>query len=307
MPQELRKWDGKEWQEHMLSLLRIRYGVRDFQALPDNHGGDFGLEGYSTDGCAYQCYAPQEPLSTYDRYVKHRDKITEDIVKFAGNRKSLSKVFGRLKISRWILLVPEHDSAQLNQHAETKAAEVRSKNLPYVARNFRIHIGSDKDFTKERQVLFGNGATQLRLPLQPIQSAVIDEWATAHADLIETLTSKLKKIPNLQTPEQVEKFRAEFLRHYLAGENLLSLLHEQYPEVFERIHKCKSDRENFLATDSLLIQDTPNKLLADILQDFTSEIENTVKGLDKSEVRKIAYSSIADWLLRCPLDFPSHQ
>jgi hypothetical protein len=65
----IRGWEGNDWQEHVLTLLRSHYDPGQFQDVPDNHVGDFGIEGYSLDGCVYQCYAAQEPLSTNARYL----------------------------------------------------------------------------------------------------------------------------------------------------------------------------------------------------------------------------------------------
>ena len=60
--------DGNEWQQLICRLLIHRYGLQ-FEMVPDGHGGDLGIEGFSRDGCAYQCYAPDEPISVAERYI----------------------------------------------------------------------------------------------------------------------------------------------------------------------------------------------------------------------------------------------
>src|SRR5437870_4568866 len=90
----IRGWEGNDWQEHVLTLLRSHYDPGQFQDVPDNHVGDFGIEGYSLDGCVYQCYAAQEPLSPNARYEAQRDKITTDLTKFIDNHVDLEKVLG---------------------------------------------------------------------------------------------------------------------------------------------------------------------------------------------------------------------
>src|SRR5580704_2897009 len=146
-------------------LLRLHYGPGQFVDVPAKHGGDFGIEGFSRDGCAYQCYAAEEPLATNDLYEKQRDKITMDLFKFVKNRLHLIKLFTTTKISRWILMVPRFESTRLIQHAGKKAEEVRASNLPYVVVDFQVCVETDDLFAVERAALLKNGLTQVSLPL----------------------------------------------------------------------------------------------------------------------------------------------
>src|SRR5690349_8707017 len=104
--------DGATWERRVKGWLRLRY-PGEFEELPADHGGDFGIEGFSRDGIAYQCYAPKSRLKAKDLYENQRTKITEDINKFIKNSNNLSKVFKGLKIHSWWLVVPEHKSAKL--------------------------------------------------------------------------------------------------------------------------------------------------------------------------------------------------
>jgi hypothetical protein len=70
-------------------------------------------------------------------YMKAAHKMSADIRKFCKNQQDLRTLFGTTVISRWIFVVPRHDSAKLAQHAQIKAAEVRAKGLPYASRDLR--------------------------------------------------------------------------------------------------------------------------------------------------------------------------
>jgi hypothetical protein len=50
---------GDEWQELVIKLLYLRYGA-DLMEVLDDHGGDGGIEALSLDGCAFQCYFPED-------------------------------------------------------------------------------------------------------------------------------------------------------------------------------------------------------------------------------------------------------
>ena len=84
-------WDPDSWQKYVLNLLILRYGLKEFVYVPDRHTGDFGIEGFSRDGCAYQCYAAREPLETDVLYQKQRNKMSADIRKFYANQSDLQK------------------------------------------------------------------------------------------------------------------------------------------------------------------------------------------------------------------------
>ena len=55
-----RDWKGDEWQEFALQLVQRRHGAENVQVVPDKVKGDAGLEFFTTCGCLYQCYAPEE-------------------------------------------------------------------------------------------------------------------------------------------------------------------------------------------------------------------------------------------------------
>lgn len=145
----VRFWEGEEWEKHIQLLLKRHYGPGNYQEVPAKHVGDFGIEGYSINGCAYQCYATQEPCTTQQRYDAQRDKITTDIGKFIRNEPELVKLFGGTLIRRWILIVPVSESASLVQHASKKSKEVLRAGLPYVSDDFKVIIDTDSCFAKE--------------------------------------------------------------------------------------------------------------------------------------------------------------
>src|SRR5678815_4735884 len=104
MPKETHIWSGDEWQERVCLWLSIRHR-EDWVSVPDSHGGDFGIEGFTRSGLAYQCYAAHGLPNVADLYEKQRRKMTADIKKFCENCDELKKIFGTTKIKRWILVV----------------------------------------------------------------------------------------------------------------------------------------------------------------------------------------------------------
>ena len=115
------QFDGDEWQDFVVTLLGLKYG-EDLFEVPDEHGGDGGIEAYTSSGLAFQCYAPEGNLLPADIAKKHKDKIYDDTCKFCSRVKELSSLFADTKIRRWILIVPHHCSKEVVKYCHTRAA-----------------------------------------------------------------------------------------------------------------------------------------------------------------------------------------
>ncbi|MBL9022999.1 MAG: hypothetical protein JNL21_12425 [Myxococcales bacterium] len=284
-----------------MRLLKLRYAIADFQEIPDRHRGDYGIEGFSRDGRAYQCYSPTEPLTTNARYEAQRDKMSADIKKFVDNQDALTKVLGTTAISRWVFAVPTFDSGPLVQHGEKKAAEVRALRRSYVAPDFCIAIVTEEDFEPERARLLRLGLDQVALQAKPIDPAASASWATAHSPLLAVLTTKLSRLPGGATTSGPLQHR--LIGHYLQGQEVLDMLKAEHAELFEVALRTKAGRESFLETHCLITPDSPQKLLAATLQEFKRELMR-FEVMTEQMAEALAYEAVADWLMRCPLDFP---
>jgi hypothetical protein len=305
MGEVIHTYEGRDWEAKIQKLLKLRYKLGDYQEIPDKHVGDFGLEGFSRDGCAFQCYAAEEPVSTQELYEKQRKKIAQDIKKFIDNRKQLEKIFDGVSIHYWLLVVPRFDSAQLVAYARSKAEEVRLAKLPYVADDFHIGIVTDENFAPEIQTLARSGGIQLELPLADPDPKELEEWAKNNSPSISTMDRKIKNIKTLTSQKQRSKFRDEMIRHFLVGQNALSRLKTTYPDLYEEVVKLKDEKESFLVVESLLSADPPNKTLTDTITTFTNTLEAKLPGVAGKAAKTFAFEAASDWLLRCPLDFPA--
>lgn len=299
----MRNWEGDEWEDYIQLLLQKHYGLGNYQAVPAKHGGDFGIEGYSTDGCAYQCYAAQEPLSTKQRYEHQRDKITTDIGKFISNKSDLIKLFGNTVIQRWILVVPISESALLMQHASKKTQEVLDAGLPYVSSDFKIVIVTDSCFEKEVQELANIGVIDVVLADVEITPDVRDSWISENDGLVGNLNQKAQKIPKLESEDKIKAFVNLIVSHYLRGQNSLEQFNENYPDIYARLNNCKRSYENQLATLSLINSNPAPQHLNEALEKYKIELGNAAGSLPSTVVQNLAWEGISDWLMRCPLDF----
>ncbi|MPY19076.1 hypothetical protein [Paenibacillus glucanolyticus] len=301
----LKTWEGLEWQKHIQLLLKRHYGPDSYQDIPDKHVGDYGLEGYSPRDCvAFQCYAAEEPLTTEELYKKQRSKISSDIKKFIENKDDLKGVFGDIKIRSWVLVVPRHESALLLKHAEKKASEVKIAKLPYVDDSFRINIATEENFAVEAATLRQNNLSMIDVN-KTIDDEELEQWVTKQkGDLIVNLERKINKITHIRLSKRESLFRNEMIKRFIEGQNIITSLHDNYPDIYNSLLKCKGNREKFLALESLINQDVPATMLKDSLGRYTDELTGAVKGVTPQTIERLVYEGVADWLMRCPLDFP---
>lgn len=294
---------GDEWQEWANRILSVHYGPTEYQQVPDRDRGDAGLEGFTRrDGHAYQAYGCEEPIATAERYEKQRDKMTQDIGKFINNHAVLTRIFGGVKITRWALFVPHCDSKEIVAHASKKTAEVKAATLPYVDASFQVCVCQQCDFSVAEAQLLNAGQRRLQIPADPRTPEEIAAWTQQNQGPSQVLADKLTRLPTLATDELRQKFQSQVLDWYLKGQEILDAL-RAYPETFAKVKAAKSHRESFLVT-GIVGGLTPQDHLMQSINDLRESLEQEVKELHRFSSESLAHEAVADWLLRCPLDFP---
>jgi hypothetical protein len=294
---------GEDWQNWANQILNVHYGPTEYQEVPDHDRGDAGLEGFTRgDGHAYQAYGCEEPISTSERYEKQRIKMTNDIGKFIENRPTLTRIFGTVQVTRWILFVPHYDSKEIVSHAAKKTAEVKAAALPYVADSFQVCVCQQSDFSVAESQLLSSAQRQLRISAEAPTPQQIVEWNQANQGPSQVLADKLLRLPTLSSVEVRTKFHSQVLDWFLKGQEILEGL-RAYPDTFAKVKSAKSHRESFLVT-GMVSGLPPQDHLMRSVNDLREALEQEVRELHRFSSESLAYEAVADWLLRCPLDFP---
>jgi hypothetical protein len=134
----------------------------------------------------------------------------------------------------------------------------------------------------------------------------IDQWANENDKLVSALDKKIRKLPTITSDEHRQEFRHRLLKWYLEGQEILSNL-RQYPDTYEKVIKAKSHRENFLVTTTMLSTGSPSEILIAALQGFLDTVRQEAKEVSKMSSEALAHEAVADWMIRCPLDFPERE
>jgi hypothetical protein len=230
--------------------------------------------------------------------------MTDDINKFINNRELLTTLLGDTQITCWTLLVPRPSLKDLVAHANVKTQEVLAANLPYVAPGFYVTVCDEDHFASERDRLLAYKSDSICIETETPDQATVDIWATTNDSLIQTLNDKLKKLSTCRTESARVKFRHDILIWHVEGQNLLDLLRTRSNTAYEQVVKTKGQFEKRLSSIQM---STPNsaEVFQQTLRDFLSTLQEVVKSLSSTNASSIAHEAVADWLLRCPLDFPN--
>jgi hypothetical protein len=291
--------DGNAWEALVHELMMIRFTPSEYVPVPAKHTGDFGLDGYSYSGQAFQCYRCEEPLEPQERYEKHRDKITADIAKFIRNQSDIEALLGSTTISRWNFVVPLADSALLLRHANKKSGEVLAARLPYVNADFKVHVETALHLRAEL-LAYSIGRKQLELTISEPTTKAIRSFVTTNNALVSNLRRKLAMLKQGDA-NSVDTQAAAMVRSYLRGSNLLDQIRRATPNLwnqFVSLQKSIEDELEFLGA-----QPGDASVLQESLADYRQRLSNVSQALSDENVGRIAQHTVAGVLMRCALDF----
>lgn len=290
---------GLEWQDLCLRVLHEHHGASELVEVPDDDRGDAGLEAFSMSGCAYQCYAPEgEPLTAAQRYNKQRDKMTTDVGKFIDNATKLQGMLPTgLSITRWVLLVPRITTRRLLNHARTLTDRIREAGLAYASADIVVMALTLDAFAGARVAVVSRQLTKMHLPpLDAVDYSAIDDG------LIDTMKIKLAMTAQYADHDRRGKVVNRLLESYVSGQAHRAHVSDHYSELGDRLDEELTDLEDRLAVQYALTETVPDRRLSAVLTDTEKVVEN-VLNTRAMHSRVIAEGQVADWLMRCPLDF----
>jgi hypothetical protein len=298
-PTGFEQLSGDDWQDLCLRVLHEQHPGAELVEVPDDDRGDAGLEAFSLSGCAYQCYAPEgEPLTMAQRYAKQRAKMTADLAKFIDNTTKISALLpAGLTISRWVLLVPRINSRKLVEHAKALTERVREAALPYAATDIVVVALTLDAFERATVAVVSRQLSKLELPpLETIDYSDIDD------ELIAVMNTKLAMTAQYADEEKRSKIVNRLLESYVSGLSHRSHVSDYYSELGDRLELELADLEDRLAVQYALSETVPDRRLNSVLID-TEAVVDEVLNTRAPHSRVIAEGQVADWLMRCPLDF----
>lgn len=300
MRTSLGQMDGNDWEDYCQKLLRLRYS--DYQEVPAQFGGDYGVEGFTRSGLVFQCYCPDEDPSGKELYEYQRDKITKDIKKLVKNAPEIFAL-GAGIIREWHFLTPRYNSHYLLSHCRSKESEVRSKSLPTVDSAFTIYLKTEDDYIGERQIYLGTGEHLVQPSCEEPPLEELEKLLTSDNEIVLNIKMKLEKLA--LAPGQLASLTRQLVGGYVVGQDELETINEKFPSTYKSVVQLKSANQSQLAIQMLSGSDNHGTILRNILQEYEKKLSSDFSGsLSSALIIRLSTEAISDWLGRCPLDFP---
>lgn len=293
----------KDWEKYFKDIVRLHYLPANYRDVPDKHVGDFGIECYTLTGHVFQCYLPEQTADLKKLVDAQRNKINSDIKKFTDtNVVELTKLFGKIRITRWILATSANESAVMAQFCAQKSIEVRDLGISYISDDFEILIHTEIEYPKEVSSLRReNYQMSFEFNDTSLESATV--WISQNSEFLSKLDMKLPKIKS--DPAKLIEIRTFIIQKYLDYQNLMDLLRLEWASIYSVVFNCIQHRENSLIGRFILDdgKTLPGEVIKDEMMKLHNNISEEVKSFKGTDLEKIKWGVIADWLIRCPLDF----
>ncbi|NKC29895.1 hypothetical protein HEQ75_03400 [Roseomonas sp. BU-1] len=298
------QWNPDDWESFAQGLLQWQHGILDLHRMPASHGGDLGIDYYCTrDSVIYQCYAVEEPIDIATRAERQKNKITTDLNKIVAGAAEVAKLFLGKPLRKWVLLVPLHNSKDVNLHCAKKTAEIRATKLSVFDPEFEVCIHDERQFPGKALQDAISRLSNISLSVDMPTKEELAQWEASSPDLLANAAAKLSK--RVEKTE-VETAVAQGVEAFLRGNALIDALRSNAPDLHEKISAAIQYRARLLGFAGPKGGPTPGGILHAEYENLTVAIKETAPSLSQLNAQEIALGTISEWIMRCPLRFPNN-
>lgn len=271
--------DGPQWESFCERMLRHEFGWKNFTSVPHNDRGDHGIEFFTTCGVIFQCYYP-DPKYSMQEHKKHvQKKINDDLKKLEKYKIEIQKMLGSIKISTWVLLIPNIRTRELLKYCKTK--EKNLSQLPYADKDgVTVKIESDDSFPKGSLYSRSCLNEEINLPIQEVDSSRTDIWKTGNSEFYSNICKKTTKITDIG----LERLRNSLIKQYVQIEDLMDAYRDQFPDLHTEVNSIAQVNLEKIKNENLFIRKEPKDIMISLLKTNREAIEKIEKTISKSNV-----------------------
>ena len=302
-------FNGTSWEGMCQIIFKRKFMEVSYQTVKASPG-DFGIEGFTRDGLAFQCYCPEVNVDNKTLYEKQRDKITTDIKKLHDNKEDFIELLGGVKLKKWILVTPRFSHHDLTIHCNDKRDLAKSWGLEFIDPDFEVLVHEADDYAIEIGEYFSS--TDKKFSISPkvedSNEEKLVQWQHTEIDLVKNANEKnivrVEFLVNKSNPDKkVNELTDKNARDYLNGESILRIWQSSQPENHQRFLELIASVEEELKEKCLLNEVDPNTFVSEVATYMETKIRHSFQFLDESTVVRLKNYSISTWILRCPLYF----
>lgn len=290
----------KEWENFCEVMLRQHYGAKNFYPVPDQDGGDLGLEFYTVDGTIFQCYYPEKgiEMSTYKKRIQK--KINDDLNKLKDNEQEILKILDDVQINQWVLLTPENKSKDLITYCNKKKKEVISKDICYIDNaSFKVKVETASSYPDGKLYAQGVYNSAINIPLLTISEDLKNSWLSSHSEFSSNIIRKSSKLMG----EQSENFQGTVVSKYIQIDKFLEQLRDDHPDLHALIEDSARAQLENIRENSLFLSSLDSEFVKTIVDSNKSAFAKHSKFMSDTNVQSLTFGYLSKWIAECYMDF----
>lgn len=310
--------DGDQWESFCHSCLKYRHqkdnykpvNAISYKPIDEKDKGDYGIDGFTATGIAYQCYLPDSNYSQKELYTHLYNKIRTDIFKLEEYKDKLILLFNGIKIKIWNFTTPEIVySTDFHRLVNSYENSIKSLNIPFIDNDFKIGFVDLDNLKLETAIYFKSNSVGLNFETIIPDNETIAEYKNKNENnylvnnAIRKNTELFPKNGKDYTSNIIEKTDAT-IEDYLVGEIIQNQWFETIDTEYERFLELKRTLERRIKNESKVPFEDKNRKIAEIRDLIVDKLGKEFPILlNEAGKEELASSIIAEWLLNCSLDF----
>lgn len=298
-------FDGDSWESVMQTCFRLKYENEQYQFIPAI-SGDYGIEGFTKNGKVFQCYCPDNNLGSKELYEKQRSKVTDDLKKLSLYQTQLVKILNGVKIKEWILVTPDYRMKELILHCNLKKDEILKMNLPFIDKDFKVLVHDIDNFAIELPTALNADGKKLLIDKPKLKDKSVIKWKDTEIDLVTNVIRKHTKRFNdnaKEVDDKVNKLTDATIESFLDQNSILSRWRQLHPEDYEKYLILISQIEKEVEEICMFPAEDNNKRYVELRDLVRGKLKENFGYLNDITLSNLTNGAVADWLIRCPLDF----
>ena len=294
----------KEWENFCEVMLRQHYGAKNFYPVPDQDGGDLGIEFYTADGTIFQCYYPEKgiEMSIYKKRIQK--KINDDLNKLKDNEQEILKILDDVRINQWVLLTPEKKSKDLIAYCNKKKKEVTSKDICYIDNtSFKVKIETASSYPDGKLYAQGVYNSSINIPLLTISEDLKINWLSSHSEFSSNITRKSSKL----MCERSDNFQNTVVTKYIQIDKFLEQLRDDHPDLHALIEDSARAQLESIKENSLFQSNLDSEFVKTIVENNKLAFSKHSKFMSDTNVQSLTFGYLSKWIAECYMDFQEYE
>ncbi|POA29118.1 hypothetical protein C1887_20730 [Pseudomonas sp. GW456-R21] len=227
-------------------------------------------------------------------------KITDDLKKLEKYKVEIKKLIGDLKITHWILMIPEIKSRDLIKKCKVKEKEVRLQSLDFIDNFFQVKIETDESFPEAALTARHLVLEKVDLEVNPVSHVDIENWMSSNSTFHENLKRKSNAILK---DRATEIFKEEQVTKYIQLNELMDYYRAVFPQIETDIFVQAIESLDRTKSDFHYGGLTPQEVLKELLKLNRDSFLNSNHNISTRNIELLATGHLAKWLAECNLEF----